>query len=186
MTDDEFLKLLQPADFVVYHHLGFNFISDGIEWFTSSISGKRRASHVDLYAGCGEVIGYTIGGCKWNNLFRYDNVEMTIMRSKRNLTMAEQNLVCQRAEKDIGVRTYDYIAYAGFLWMCLKHKLGFKNVFRKDNPLQGAGDVCSTGGDPWYKESILMDLFGYLGDESVTPAHYLVCPNLVEVGTYRR
>lgn len=169
------IKNIKPADIVLYHNMNPDLIGDGIEWFTSSIGDKKRiASHVDLYIGNNEVIGYTIGGCKKMKLSRYfeDYMKIYVLRIPK-LVYEQEFKMIECAKKDLqDTRLYDYVSYLGFVFMSLAYKIGFKNIFKKDNPLQGAGKVCSTGVDVWSLRGAQYDIFPDVGDESVTPNHY--------------
>jgi hypothetical protein len=164
----------QIGDFILYHNMRPDFIGDGIEWFTHKIGKDNQASHVDLYVGLGDVIGYTIGGCKKMRIDRYFKNHMKIYLLRiPDITPKQQQDILKVAHEDLAdKRPYDYVAYLGFVMMCGMYKLGLKSVFEKDNPLQGAGKVCSTGGDRWALVGAQYDIFPGTGEESVTPNHY--------------
>lgn len=173
------LANLQPCDILLFHNNKPNVLGDGIEWFSDG-----HVSHVAMYVGGGDqsMIHYAIGGCQKMKVADYCKDWTTIIVKRYpGLTVEQSEKVKDNAYKDLGKgRPYDYISYIGFMWMCLKHKLGDKNAFVKDNPLSGAGHVCSVGVDEWY-ENAGIDVFPNFGEGSVIPSAYEICPLINEV-----
>ena len=161
----------QMGDAILIHTEKPNIISEGIEWFENG-----KVSHVDMYVGGGggSVIGYTKHGCTQRSLSCYYKPYYTIVvRRIKGLTVTQASMMKDAAYKDlVEDRPYDFLSFTGFIWMCTLNKLGIKNPFKKDNPVQGRGKVCSTAYDSWALRAGL-DLFTDIGEEATTPQHIL-------------
>lgn len=170
---NKILELAKPCDLILYSNNKFNLITDGIEWFTSELGKGKKASHIDMYIGNDQCIGYTIGGCKQMKVSRYFKPEMKIYVLRRpNLTSKKKKIIIAKANLDVEHKQpYDYFSYISFFFKCILYKIGFKKIFKTDNRTEQAGWVCSTGIDRWYKAANI-DLFPNVGKESVTPNHY--------------
>lgn len=168
----------QMGDAILIHN-SKNLISAGIELFE-----QGDVSHAALYVGGGNqgIIEYSTGGCQRNSLSKYyqDNIKI-IVRRIRGLTVEQAEKMKEAAYRDlVKSRPYDYLSYVGFVWICIKSKLGIREAFKKDNPVQGAGKVCSTGYAFWAALAGL-NLFPDIGEEAVTPQHILESSNLYTV-----
>lgn len=177
----EFLKIPQMGDCILIHHTKFNIISSGIELVSGS-----KVSHVAMYVGGGNnnIVEYIPGGCTVDSLSKYlkDDIVVTVRRIN-GLTVDQAQKMKHLAYLDVSKkRKYDYLSYVGFIVLKIK-SLFKKSKVSPDLPIDGAGEVCSSGYAEWCRNAGL-DIFDELGDKNVTPGDILNNKGMSTIITY--